>query len=425
MIDTKILRERLADFKKAAEQKGISLDFDRLVELLDRRAALLQQIEEKNHAKKEAATARDAEAGRQLKTETAALEVDFRALDEEATALLLQVPTIPAPDAPIGKSDADNVEMQRWREIPSFDFAPKNHIELMKDLDLADFERGVKVHGFRGYFLKNEAVLMQQGLLQLGLERMRERGFELHSAPMIVREAALISSGHFPGGRDEAFEIANTEEEAGGQREPKFLAGTAEVALVHKFSNEILDAADLPKKMCGVSSCFRSEVGSYGKDTRGIYRIHEFQKVEMVVLCRADLAESEKLWREMFEAGRSLVEDLGLPHREFAACTGDMGTGKWRMSDLEVWWPSRENGAGGWGESGSCSNLLDWQARRAGIRYRDGAEKKFPFMLNNTMIASPRILGAILENCQQADGSVVVPEILRPFVMKERIERRS
>jgi seryl-tRNA synthetase len=343
------------------------------------------------------------------------------------------VPNIPSPETPIGKDSSENVPWSYWAptlgnvdpkdtekigQIPTrFDFDIKDHITLGKDLDLIDTEAGVKTAGFRGYYLKNEAVLLQYGLIWHALKKMQQKEFTLMVPPVLIRDFALYGSGHFPFGREEIYKIANSDDKNSDQI---YLAGTSEPSLIAYYSDKILEEKDLPIKVCGVSSCFRSEIGSYGKDTRGIYRIHEFMKVEQVVICKADIIESDKWLEALREIAQEMLMDLKLPHRVLNICTGDMGAGKYKMYDIETWMPSRND----FGETHSDSNLTDWQSRRLNIRYKDKDGKiKHAYMLNNTVIASPRILIAILENYQQKDGSIVIPEILRPYVGKDVIKK--
>ena len=252
------------------------------------------------------------------------------------------------------------------------------------------------------------------------MEKLIKKGFEFMMPPNLVREFVLFGSGYFAGkefdpDKDEIYKIENAEKEADGKenKENKFLVGTAEPVLLSYFANETLNEVDLPKKFCGFSQCYRSEIGSYGKDTKGMYRVHEFMKVEMVTLSRADIEESDKLHREMVEISKELHEDLGLPYRVLQICTGDMSPGKYKMFDLEAWIPSQDR----WGETGSASNFVDWQARRLNVKYKSKDGKTQPvFMLNNTALATPRTLISILENHQQKDGSIKIPEVLRKWM---------
>jgi seryl-tRNA synthetase len=326
----------------------------------------------------------------------------------------VQVPQIPAVDAPRG-DESKYIELKKVGAPTHFDFEPKDHITLGKLLDLIDIDRGAAVSGYRGYYLKNEAALMHHGLMQLGLQIMRKNGFTVMVPPTIVRDRSLVGSGHFPFGQAEVYQIANPSRLADGaeQKESQYLVGTAEPSLLAYYADQVLDAADLPLKACGISQCYRSEVGSYGKDTKGIYRIHEFMKVEQVVLVEADEAAQQKAFDEMLAIAEELLATLEVPYRVIDIPTGDMGAGKVRQYDIETWMPSRT----AYGETHSNSMLGDWQARRLNIKYKTADGKKsHVFTLNNTVIASPRILIALLENHQQVDGSVRIPAVLQPFV---------
>jgi seryl-tRNA synthetase len=418
MLDIQIIRDDPKLVKKVAKEKGVELDIDEILKLDKKRKELLQKVEVLNSAKKETANKmRDAKTdadkkqiateGKKTKKQIAELEPKLREVEAAFNELMLKTPNIPSEDTPVGVDESGNVEVSKWGEPTKFDFEIKDHVELAKDLDLLDTERGVKVAGFRGYFLKNELMMMHMGLMMLALERLREKGFQVMSAPTMVNELALIGSGHFPGEREEIFEV-----------DDKYLAGTSEPSLLAYHANEILDEKDLPVTLAGFSSCYRREVGGYGKDTKGIYRVHEFLKVEQLILCKPDIKEGLKWLEEIRQNSEQFLQDLGLPYRIIQICTGDMGAGKHKMYDIETWMPSR----GEYGETHSASYLTDWQARRIGIRYRDkDGQIKFVHTLNNTLVASPRILIALLENNQQADGSIKVPKVLQPYMGKQKI----
>ncbi len=427
MLDIKFIREHKKEIKEAAKNKNIDLDIDKLLEIDKKRRKLLKELNElqekrnllseKNKTKKP--SSEDIEKGRKIKEEIAQKEKEFEEIKEKYNTLMVMVPTIPSPDTPIGKDDSDNVEIYRWGEVPKFDFKPKSHIELAEDLDLIDFKKGAEVAGYRGYFLKNEAVILQMALMMFALEKLISKGFVPMIPPTLVREFALFGSGYFAGNKfnpeiDEIYKIENIDKDQTGKKrkENKFLVGTAEPSLLAYFSNTVLNENDLPKKVCGFSQCYRSEIGSYGKDTKGLYRVHEFMKVEQVCLTKANIEESEKMHQEMLEISKELHEDLGLPYRVLQICTGDMSAGKYKMFDIEAWIPSRN----AYGETGSASNFLDWQSRRLNVRYKtSNGKKRFVYMLNNTALASPRPIIAILENFQQKDGSVIIPKVLRKW----------
>lgn len=441
MLDIKFIRENPDKIKEAVKNKGIDLNLDELLDLDAKRRDLLTELESlqaaKNQASKEIPKLQPAEKQakllemKEVDQKTTELKIKVAEVQKEYEHLMYLVPNIPSPETPIGKDSSENVPWSYWSpilgqvdpkdtqkvgQVPTkFDFDIKDHITLGKELDLIDTETGVKTSGFRGYYLKNEAVLMQYGLIWHALKKMTEKGFMLMVPPVLIKDFALYGSGHFPFGREEIYKIQGKEDV-----DQIYLAGTSEPSLIAYYSDKILDEKNLPVKICGVSSCFRSEVGSYGKDTRGIYRIHEFMKVEQVVICKAEILESDKWLENLREIAQEMLMDLKLPHRVLNICTGDMGAGKYKMYDIETWMPSRND----FGETHSDSNLTDWQARRLNIRYKDQSGKiKYAFMLNNTVIASPRILIAIIENYQQKDGSIQIPEVLRPYVGKEVIKR--
>ncbi|MBI3231765.1 MAG: serine--tRNA ligase [Candidatus Doudnabacteria bacterium] len=443
MLDIKFIRENTDKVKKAIKDKNINLNLDELLDLDAQRRDYLTELESlkatKNKFSKELVklSAEEKKVGLLEMKEVNAKETEIKTkLDRilgDYERLLSLTPNLPSPETPIGSDASGNVpwaywapavgpidskDMERVTQVPTkFDFEIKDHIALGKNLDLIDAEAGVKTSGFRGYYLKNEAVLMHYGLIWLALKKMQEKGFSLTTAPVLIKEFALFGSGHFPFGKDEIYKISNSAE-----KEPVYLAGTSEPSLLAYYSDKTIDEKDLPIKVCAVSPCFRSEVGSYGKDTRGIYRIHEFMKVEQVVLCRADINEAD-LWLEtMREIAQEMLMELKLPHRVLNICTGDMGAGKYKMYDIETWMPSRGN----FGETHSDSNLTDWQSRRLNIKYKGKDGKiRLVYTLNNTVIASPRILIAVLENYQQKDGSVIVPEVLRPYVGKDVIKPKA
>lgn len=448
MLDIKFLRENIEKVKQAIVNKSIDLDLDRLLELDAQRRTVLAEVESfqatKNSFSKELPSLSEDEKKakilemQELDTRQTELKDQLRNLETELNQLMFLVPNIPSPETPVGKDDSENVPWSYWSSelgkidpkdsekvalIPKkFDFEPKDHVALATSLDLVDFDRGVDVSGFRGYYLKNEAVLMQQALFSHAINKLRAQGFTLMQTPTLVREFALIGSGHFPSGKAEVYQVANAARIDDESKEQLFLAGTSEPSLIAYYANQIIDEADLPIKLVGVSPCYRSEVGSYGKDAKGLYRVHEFNKVEQVVICQADIYESEKWLEALREISEGLLQDLKLPYRVLNICTGDMGAGKYKMYDIETWMPGRND----YGETHSDSNLTDWQARRLNIRYRTkSGEIKYAYTLNNTAFASPRILIAILENYQQADGSVAVPEILRSAVGTDLLQPKN
>jgi seryl-tRNA synthetase len=437
MLDIQFIREHVEEVRAAARNKNIVLNVDKLLELDKERLRLLREIEELNSLKndindlmKKAASPEERQEliakGKEIKAQLDIREPQFAEVKKEFDVLMAQVPMVPSVDTPVGKSDADNVEVAKWGEPPRLDFTPRTHVELVKLLDIADLERGAKVAGYRGYYLKNEGVLLVMGLMHYAMKKMVEKGYMPMIPPTLVKGFALFGSGYFKGLEyngevDEIYQVATSDKEADGSasKDKKFLVGTAEPSLLAYYAGEVLKGEQLPLRMSGFSQCYRSEIGSYGKDTKGMYRVHEFMKVEQVVLAPADQGLADQLQDEMKEISAEMHRELGLPYRQIQICTGDMSAGKYRAFDIEAWMP----GLNRYGETGSASNFLDWQARRLNVKYTDPqtGERKFVYMLNNTALATPRTFIAILENYQQADGSVIVPDVLRSYVGRDVI----
>ncbi|MFG0285990.1 MAG: serine--tRNA ligase [Phycisphaerales bacterium JB039] len=468
MIDLRRLREDPEHFKQGARHKGVTVDIDRAVDL-DRRIRELQTRRDEARAnqnrlaresgpkigqlmgqlKKAEGGQREAlqaeldqlkQAPQMLKAEVQAAEDQLAQLEPEFRELLLAIPLPPDPDVPVGAGAEDNVELRRWAPA-GFDpavpfaeqrgFAPKTHIELVESLGLCDFERGVKLAGSRSYSLTGDGMRLHQAILRYAFDFMAERhGFRPMSVPALVREEAMVGTGFFPAGREQTYQVEETRRGAG---EDLYLAGTGEVGLMGLHAGEILDEADLPLRYVTWSPCYRREAGAAGKDTAGLYRIHQFEKVEQVVVCGADEAESRAWHQKMIGYVEALLQSLELPYRLLQCCTGDLGVKNADMIDIECWMPGRgEVGADGrptgdFGETHSASRLYDFQCRRLNMRYRAGGEggtgsTTFCHSLNNTVAASPRILIPLLEMHQQADGTVRVPEALRPYMGgRERI----
>ncbi len=428
MLDIKFIRENAELIKKTIQDKKIDLDLDALLAADEKRVALLQEMEilsaEKNKLNEEMKTATDKAQviarGKEVKEKMANLEPEYRKVKYAFESLMVKVPAPCSPDTPLGKGEEENVEVYNSNNIPTFDFVPKDHIQLGRDLDILDLEKGAKVAGYRGYYVKNEGVSLMMGFMMYAINKMMTRGYAPMIVPTLVKEFSLFGSGYFKGLEynpeiDEIYQVATSEKEATGEvsKDKKFLVGTAEPSLLAYYSDEVLREEQLPLRMCGYSQCYRSEIGSYGRDTKGMYRVHEFMKVEQVILCGADNKEAERLQDEMVAISREMHEELGLPYRQLAICTGDLGAGKYRQYDLEAWMPGMQR----YGETGSASIFTDWQARRLNVKYADKeGHKQYVYMLNNTALPSPRIFIAILENHQQADGSVKIPEVLKKFM---------
>jgi len=428
MLDIKFIRENADKIKTAAKNKNVNIDIDALLKIDEKRRNFQGQIDELRSKRNELADAgkngrpsdEQIAAGKKIKEDLLVLETEFKNIDEEFFKLMVRVPTVTASDVPVGHDERENVAIETWGEPTKFDFEPKSHIELAEKLDIIDFDRGVKVAGYRGYYMKNQGASLQMALMMYALEKLVSKGFSPMIPPTMVREFALFGSGYFQNKEfdpqvDEVYKIENVEREVDGSvnKENKFLIGTAEPSLLAYYSGEVLDESVLPLRMCGFSPCYRSEIGSYGKDTKGLYRVHEFMKVEQVCMTRANVDDSNKMHLEMLEISKEIHKELGLPYRVLQICTGDMSAGKYKMFDMEAWIPSRN----GYGETGSASNFVDWQSRRLNVRYKDkNGNREFVHMINNTAIPSPRFIIAILENFQQADGTVIIPEPLRKFM---------
>ncbi len=437
MLDIQFIRDHKDEIAAAAKGKKLAFDIEALFEADRARIEAAQSLEsaqaEKNGLNQKIAQAKSDEErlaaiaeGKAIKEKIESLEPMARETKARFDALMALVPNIVAEDTPEGQSDEDNVEVSRNGEIREFGFEPKDHIMLGESLGLFDLERGTKVAGYRGYYLKGDGALLALGLMSYALSKMSSKGYLPMIPPTLVKGFPLFGSGYFKGLEydgevDEIYQVASSDKETDGSesKEKKFLVGTSEPSLLAFHSGETLEAADLPIRYAGFSQCYRSEIGSYGKDTKGLYRVHEFMKVEQVVLAPADIDMAETLQAEMLSITEEILSELGLPYRKIRICAGDMGTGKYKAFDLEAWMPGLDR----WGELGSASNFTDWQARRLDVKYRDPETgKKTPvYMLNNTALTSIRPLIAILENFQQADGSVVVPEVLRPYVGKDRL----
>ena len=416
MLDLAFIRSHPDVVKEAARLKYNDIDIDYLLEVDRKVTSLQREVEEaraqQNQISKQIAkVGKDKELrekliaeGKQLAEQIKSMEPMLIALLEERQQLLYLVPNIPDLSAPIGKDENDNVPVKYWGKIPTFDFEPRDHYTIMQNLDMVDIERGVKVAGARSYILKNDAARLELALMNFAFDRVARKGYTPLIVPAMAREFCFIGNGQFPKGRDQVYAIENDD---------TFLVGTAEVSITGMFKDEILKVDDLPLRFVAFCPCFRREAGTYGKDTRGVFRIHQFNKVEQYIICRADHEESV-LWHEALLANsEELVQALELPYRVVNVCTGDMGDGKVGMYDLECWLPSENR----YRETHSCSYFHDWQARRANIRYRDEDGKvRFVHTLNNTAIASPRIMLPLLETHQQADGSVKIPAALRPYL---------
>src|SRR5438477_3992506 len=424
MLDLAFIRNHPDIVKEAARVKNNTLNVDYLLEVDQRVLDLKHKVEEaraeQNKISKRVQQAgkdkalRDAliAEGKGLAEQIKAFEPTLRELEEERQQLLYLVPNIPDPSSPIGNDESDNVPIREWGQKPTFDFEPLDHYALMQKLDVIDIERAVKIAGSRSYALKGDAARLELALMNFAMDRIARKGFTPLIVPAMAREFCFIGNGQFPKGRDQVYAI---------EGEDTFLVGTAEVSITGMYKDEILSYEDLPLTFVGFCPCFRKEAGTYGKDTRGVFRIHQFNKVEQYVIAKADHEESLRWHEQLIRNAEELVQALELPYRVVNVSTGDMGDGKVGMYDLECWIPSE----GRYRETHSCSYFHDWQARRVNIRYRDENGKvRFVHTLNNTAIASPRILLPLFEVHQQPDGSVRIPEALRPFMGEQEYIRR-
>ena len=414
MLDIKFIRENKEVVQAGAKKKLVDIDIEKLIALDDERLKELKEVEdlraEVNRVSNDIVRDQDPALKIELIEEMRAVKEDIKAKEEklkktieEWQKMMLQVPNVPDISVPEGKTDAENQEIKVWGEKPVFNFEMKDQLTLMSKLDLADFERGTKVSGFRGYFLKNEGALLSFALWQFFLESLVGKGFIPMIVPSLVKKQALMGTGYLPGGEDDLYK----------NQDGDYFAGTGEVATMSYYSNEVLDKAKLPIKFASFSTCFRREAGSHGKDVKGFFRVHEFYKLEQVVLCEASHEESVKFHEEITKNVEDLLVALNLPYHIVANCGGDLGLGQVKKYDIEVWVPSQKR----YRETHSSSYFHDFQTRRLNIKYKDSDGKlKYAHSLNNTAIATPRIIEAIIENYQQADGSVKIPEVLRKYM---------
>jgi seryl-tRNA synthetase len=414
MLDKRFIRDHPDEVKEAVRVKGIDLDVDELLRLDQASRGLQHELDQAQARRKSSARefARAGEARRaELRAEHDELEAQLKTLreqlaqtNEKLQGLLLLTPAIPWKGAPVGADESANVVIRTVGSPPEFGFTPLDHVELLGKRGWADFTRARKVAGERAYALKSDLVLLERAVHAYALDLLAGKDFTLVSVPSLVREEPLTGTGMFPAHREETYAIP---------ADGLYLAGTAEVALVGFHSDEIIDHKQLPIRYAGVSPCFRREAGSAGRDVRGLLRVHQFEKVEQFVICAADAAESDRWHAELLGTAEQLLQGLGLAYEVVEVSTGDMGAGKYRMNDINTWMPS----LAAYRETHSCSSLHDWQARRANVRYRDAdGAVRFAYTLNNTAIATPRILAALVENLQTEQAQVRVPAVLRRYL---------
>ena len=425
MIDIKQIRENPEKFKKAAKDKNFDIDIDHLLDidftLLDNKNKLQDISTDKNRIGKSIPTLSgvDKESALAQLSELKRKEIEFqeqiKELQPEFDELMQHVAQPADDDVPIGKDDTENVEIRREGGVRKFDFEPKDHVQLGLALGIIDIERGVKLAGTRNYILKGDGALLHWAVLRFAMDFMVDKEYVPMSVPLLMKDQTMIGTGFFPGSEDQTYRM---------EKDQLNLAGTAEVPLTAYRMGEILSAEELPLKYVALSSCFRREAGAAGKDTYGLYRIHQFDKVEQVVICQNSIEQSNKFHNEILANAEAVMQALELPYRVVNVCTGDLGRGQVKKFDIEAWMPSRGN----YCETHSASKFYEFQARRMNLRYKDPTTKKnhFCHTLNNTVIASPRILIPILELYQHADGSITIPKPLRQYINgKETINKHS
>lgn len=405
----------------------MDVDVDLVLSLYEERNTLLKSLEKSRQSRNENAKKmkgkleqeeRNAliEEGKQLKEEISSLEERFKQVDAQLQDQAKRIPNSSHPDAPVGKEEKDNLQLRTWGTVPNFSFTSKDHIELGSDLDLFDFETAAKVSGPKFYYLKNQAVYLELALVRYALDKLQAKGFTITITPDIAKEEIVEGIGFNPRGAESNI---YTLEDTG-----TCLVGTAEITLGGYHADSIFSADQLPLRMAGVSHCFRREAGAAGQYSKGLYRVHQFTKVEMFVYSTPE--ESEALHHELMEIEEEIFQGLDIPYRVVDTCTGDLGAPAYRKYDIEAWMPGRgENGD--WGEVTSTSNCTDYQARRLGVRYKDEAQGKnrYVHMLNGTAIAVSRAIIALMENHQQQDGSIRIPKNLVPYTGFEEIRPTS
>ncbi|MBN1804690.1 MAG: serine--tRNA ligase [Sedimentisphaerales bacterium] len=424
MIDIKQIRENPERFKKAAKDKNFNVDIDKLLDLDSRLLAVKKQLQdistEKNRIGKSIPRLSGDEKQSalsqlsQLKQQEAQYDEDTKNLQPEFEALMQQVAQPADDDVPLGKDDTENTEIRREGHVRHFDFEPKDHVQLGLALGIIDIERGVKLAGTRNYFLKGDGALLHWSVLRFAMDHMVGKGYVPMSVPLLMKDEAMKGTGYYPGSEEQTYRM---------EKDQLNLAGTAEVPLTAFRMGEILNHDELPLKYVAQSSCFRREAGAAGKDTYGLYRIHQFDKVEQVIVCENNDEQSRKFHEEILANAEAVMQALELPYRVVNVCTGDLGRGQAKKFDIEAWMPSRN----GYCETHSASKFYEFQARRMNLRYKDPVNKKnhFCHTLNNTVIASPRILIPIMELYQHSDGSITIPKVLRPYMNKETINNHS
>jgi len=419
MLDIKFIKENKEVIKEGAKKKHIEVDIDGLITLDEKRLEVLSRVEflrgEQNKMNGSISVEKDTIARGQMisemkivKEELILKEEELRTIMASWQSLMLQVPNVPDISVPEGDSDENNQEVKSWGEKPNFNFEAKDHIELMTNLKMVDFDRGVKVHGFRGYFLTGDGVRLSMAIWNYALDFFSQKGFTPFMPPVVVNRKTFFGTGYLPQGEDDLYKTQDGD----------FLAGTAEVPIMGFHADEILKMEELPKKYLGFSPCYRREAGSHSKDVKGLIRVHEFYKLEQVVLCKASHTESVLFHEEINRNTEEFIESLGIPYHTVVNCGGDLGMGQVKKYDIELWVPKEEK----YREISSASYFHDFQTRRLNIRYKDeNGKMNYAHSLNCTAIPTPRILVSLVENFQQSDGSIKIPEALQKYLGKDII----
>lgn len=436
MLDINFITKHPDIVKDAITAKNIRSvtidDIDTLITLHQSSVALLQEIQNLRTRRNEIADTIPTETdstkkqhliaeGKQIKDEVQTREQELNSIEKKKYAIMQFIPNIPSADTPRGTDDSGNIVLRTVGKKPEFNFTPRDHVDILDDLGLAEFERGNKVSGFRGYFLKGDIALLQWAILTYAVQKMAAKGYSVVIPPILVKKFSVFGTGHMPWGGADVYQVESADVDVAGKEQDKtLLAGTAEIPLMAMYANETFQEEKLPLKMVGFSPCYRREIGSYSKDVHGLFRVHEFMKLEQVVICPPDADLAAQLLEEIMANSEELLKDLGLHYQVLAMCTGDMGEPQHKKYDIETWMPGRNK----FGETHSASNMTDFQCRRNNIKVQTkSGERVVAYSLNNTVIALPRFLVAIIENYQQEDGSIAIPTVLQAFMGKKVINK--
>jgi seryl-tRNA synthetase len=407
MLDIKFIRENPEKVQAAAKDKGVEVDVNHLLEIDERHRELTQVVQVLREERNEAAKNRDIDRGKEIKVNLEKEEAALNAVKQELDIWMLKIPNSAKDEVKVGKDDNENDVIRKYKEPTTFTFTPKDHLELGESLDMIDMERAAKVSGARFAYLKNDGVRLELALVQFALDTLSGEGFIPVIPPVLIKKDTMAGLGYMEnGGEEDMFKLADND---------LYLVGTAEHSLVPMHMNEVLDGKDFPRRYMGFSSAFRREAGSYGKDTRGILRVHQFDKIEMVSFVPA--GDDDKEIEYLLSLEEKLFQALDIPYQVVKMCTGDLGFPAAMKYDIEAWMPSQNK----YREVTSVSTVTDFQSRRLNIKYQDNGEKKYAYVLNGTAFAVGRTIIAIIENYQQEDGSIIIPEVLRKYMGKDSI----